>query len=620
MLRWYALSYHVKEVLAVKEMMSERGIPPTSHTFHHLFRVLDRYYPRMVERFYAEMRGRGVGIATASFPILLRVFRELGNEAVVEELLVELRAREASGDPAVTSPAIAKELHRALPSPPIDGKAGEGEGEEGEKRPSTPSSSSASSSISFYEEAARELREAVARRDRPAFEGTLARLRKRAIRPRGTLLGVILRGWGVFKNPDGVAAALADGENEGGGRRAALLADAAAAFARMRAVAEVDRCWQELLESCGAIPMAVYNRFLDLYLSLNQIPKVQGILDTMMKRMPPNILTATTVVDLLGRMGRFDEMEEVFAEMAKSPHTTPNLTTYHRAMAAYARGGDVAKLEAFRERMLREGFVENSTTFNLLFEGYGRAKRYAQLQELWKERQAKGIAMEENGFVLLFHIYARARMPEETMLLATAMEESGIALSSRLLATVASAFGAVGNMEEMSKYVARLRALPRPRLRDIESIYNLFARIRDVVRLQELLDSETLPKSELIYNISVSAFARAGERTKVAHLLTEMEQKGYKLSRSSNMILSSLLLKSGRGDIAQAMLQGDYEDSAEDGGGEKTSWGLTPPDSSLETAGEEDSGLLERIEHDPPPPPLPEEDKENTLASEEGEE
>ena len=64
----------------------------------------------------------------------------------------------------------------------------------------------------------------------------------------------------------------------------------------------------------------------------------------MMKLIPPNPITATTVVDMLGKMGRFEEMEAVLNEMSRSTNAAPTLVTFHQAMNAYAKCGDVIQM------------------------------------------------------------------------------------------------------------------------------------------------------------------------------------------------------------------------------------------------------------------------------------
>ncbi|RNC30678.1 hypothetical protein TcCL_Unassigned06803, partial [Trypanosoma cruzi] len=95
MLRWYAHAYNLKEVIALKEEMQERQIFHTAQTYQHVFRVLDKYYPRMVEKYMNEMRNKGIQIESFMYPTLLRVFGELQDFHMVEQLYREIKSKVA---------------------------------------------------------------------------------------------------------------------------------------------------------------------------------------------------------------------------------------------------------------------------------------------------------------------------------------------------------------------------------------------------------------------------------------------------------------------------------------------------------------------------------------------
>jgi hypothetical protein len=82
----------------------------------------------------------------------------------------------------------------------------------------------------------------------------------------------------------------------------------------------------------------------------------------------------------------------------------------------------------------------------------------------------------------------------------------------------------------------------------------IYSRLRDIRRLQQLLEDPAVTKSPMMYNVAIGAFAKAGEHSKVAILLQQMETQRMRLSRSTAVTLSSLLLKAGKLQLAQAVL------------------------------------------------------------------
>ncbi|KAK7201310.1 PPR repeat/Pentatricopeptide repeat domain containing protein [Novymonas esmeraldas] len=574
MLRWYAHGHNLKEVIALKEEMTRREVHHTTLTYQNVFRVLDRYYPRLVEKYLAEMRSKGIQVEGSMYPTLVRVFHVLRDTAKVEQLYREAKLKTDKGLPHNMSAALVTQMLHCYPK---DIARGEALVQDAERYGLLTNEAVQAAVVNLYACNDRTdalhaflarlphrtanvyrilLRTATQQHNRAQFNAVLGEMEARQVPLNERLFSVIVSSLSHFHDAEGVRAYVHKAMTSSQIHTPLFFADAAAALARIGDVDAVDQCWSDLLETKMTVTMPVYNRFLDVYMTLHNMAKVQEILDTMMRLVPPNPITATTVVDMLGKMGRLSEMEAILAEMAKSTNAAPTLVTFHQAMNAYAKCGDVAKMEALRERLQREGFQENAVTYNILFEGYGRAKRFEHLLELVAERKSRGIPMEEFGFVVLLNTYARARMPAEAeALIEEMLGSSSIVITSRLLATMAATFSYIGHTEKMQHYVTLLLAHPECRVRDVESVYLMYARLRDTVRLQELLDSPKLPKSALIYNTAVSAFARAGEHAKVAHLLTEMEKRGFVLSRNTSVVLSSLLLKAGKLELAQTVLK-----------------------------------------------------------------
>ncbi|KAG5466876.1 hypothetical protein LSCM1_01053 [Leishmania martiniquensis] len=574
MLRWYAHAYNLKEVVALKEEMTRKEVYHTTQTYQNVFRVLDRYYPRLVEKYLAEMRGRGMQVDGPMYPTLVRVFHALSDYAKVEELFREAKQRAAQGATHTMSPALIVQMLRCYPRDVTRGEAIVQDAEQygllsneavqAEVLNHYALNDQPEAMQTFLERIPHKtanvfrvlLRNAAQHRNRAQFNAVLQEMEAKDIPLNERLFSVIVTSLAHFQDPEGVRAYVHKALASNRIHTPLFFADVATAFERLGDVDAVDQSWAGLLNTKMTITMPVYNRFLDVYMALNNMPKVQEILDTMMKLVPPNPVTATTVVDMLGKMGRLTEMEAILDEMCKSTNAVPTLVTYHQAMNAYAKCGDVSKMEAVREKLKLKGFHENAVTYNILFDGYGRAKRFEHLLELVEERKERGIPMEEFGYVVLLNTYARARMPTEAeALVDEIVSGSNVVLSSRLLATVASTFSQTGNVDQMQRYISLLLSHPECRLRDIESVYLIYARLRDTVKLQELLDTPKLPKTSFIYNICVSAFARAGEHAKVAFLLTEMESRGFALTRNTSIVLSSLLLKAGRLELAQMVLK-----------------------------------------------------------------
>ena len=192
-------------------------------------------------------------------------------------------------------------------------------------------------------------------------------------------------------------------------------------------------------------------------------------------------------------------------------------------------------------------------TYNILFDGYGRAKRYEHVRDLVQERSSKGIAMEEMSYLVLLNLYGRARLTEEVEnTVAQIFAHDNLEVTPRLLSGVAGAYSAIGDTVKVEQYVDRLLKHPNVKARDIESIYLMYSKNRATDKLDEML--KKYPPSEFAYNVCVSAFAKDNQHGKVAELLQQMEAKGMALTSNTSIVLSTLLLKAGKSELAQAVL------------------------------------------------------------------
>lgn len=575
MLRWYAYANNVKEVMAVKEEMSKLNVYHTTATYLHVFRVLDRHYPRMVEKYVQEMKDRGIYLDAPLYAVLIRVFSEIGQDAKVYELYTELKQRILSPNQRhLFTPQVTVQLLRALHR---DAATSKQVIQEAKNFGHFSSYHVQAEVIRYYTkinetaEAARLiqnlpeksapvfrvlLRDAWERSQKDTFLRLFHEWRASGVRLTDSLFTAIVGGLSHFEELDLVKTMIEEAKTTDVVRQASFFAVSAAAFARADDWSAVQTCWDELVASKLSISMAVFNRFLELFMSRGLLDSVQEVLNAMMQSVPPNPITATTVVDMLGKMGRLNEMEAVLEDMSKSKNASPTMVTFHQAMNAFAKAGDIHKMESIRNQMQQRGIAENHVTYNILADGYGRAKRLEHVKDLIEERKAKRIAMEVFGYVILLNIYAQAKMLDHIQAVVSDIQrDSSIVMSPQLQLAIARAFASVGEVQAAEPFVTDLLASPTRTQRIVEAVFLLYCRLRDVRRLQQLLEDASIEKTEFVFNCCITTFARAGEHTKVALLLQQLEQEGMFLHRNTAVTLSSILLKSGKLQLAQAVLQ-----------------------------------------------------------------
>jgi len=318
---------------------------------------------------------------------------------------------------------------------------------------------------------------------------------------------------------------------------------------------------------------------------------MQHVLESMLKHVPPNPLTSSTVVDMLGKAGKICDMEQLVAEMKSHPEMSPTAVTYHQIMNAYAKTGDILKMERTKAEMLEKGYPENAVTFNILADGYGRAKRYEQLTELVDLRRKRGIPFEELGICVLVTAYARAKMTAEVHRVMTFFE-SDIALirkaedirssalekaamgqnspsvtestqhySEKLIWTLIDAYCRCGDAVHMGKWVRTLKDQSQNgelRCSDMSSLIAYYGRINAIDKMEEMATNIKTVKGEIslpALNSMSKTYAKAGKFEKTIEVLHTLRDMNQIPDASTCLMLSGMFIKAGLHEQAQQIVQ-----------------------------------------------------------------
>lgn len=581
MIRWHAHHQNVKEVLAVKTEMEEKNIPHTSMTYVNIFNVLYKFYPHLIKRYYDEMRQKGIHIDPLLYARVLKTFADVDEKDFVAAIYAEMKAKEVQGMTTFHVKAI-QPLLKSFANDPA--KADEVIADAGRRGYLTHPTVQAAvirhySRLNRHDDIARLvgsipgktiqlycalLNHRVKVNDKDGFIELFAEMRRSGVSLNSLVYLTAIKAFSKWRDSARVTMIIDEARAANVLHDDKFLVAIFEAFSVLNDVEAMDKTWQELRHSTLPISMTSYNRLLDLYQRRNNIERMQEILAHMMERIPANPVTTTTVIDMLGKMGKLSEMESLLDEMAKSEEVAPTQVTYHQAMAAYAKSGDVHKMEEMRSRLVGAGHKENHITFNILVDGYGRAKRFEHIADLLHERKSKGIAMDEIGYITLLNIYSRARMGEELHNVVDQLLQSKAPLSSRVISSLATAFSFIGDEAKVDHYVGMLLSSQNgARQRDVENVFLIYSRMRNTTKMRELLGTVKSP-SEFVFNTCVAAFAKAGDHAAVADLLQQMDERKMSLHTNTSITLSSLLLKAGKVELAQAVLKWKRHDVPEE--------------------------------------------------------
>jgi pentatricopeptide repeat protein len=365
---------------------------------------------------------------------------------------------------------------------------------------------------------------------------------------------------------------------------ASFYAVLASSLARMGDKDGVSDAWEDLSASKLFPNTEVFNHFLQLYGRSHSAGKMRGVLESMMKFVPPNPVTATTVLDVLGKTGRIAEMEQLFDDMKSNPDTMPTSVTYHQMLNAYAKSGDVTKMDRILDDMRTKGIPESNVTFNILADGYGRAKRFEALTDSVARRKAAGVPLDEFGYCVLLSAFGKARITAEVdKLMAQIVEETPALLSRRILWVAIDAYTRVQQLDKITKWSQEIAALNADGLltpQDKAALVSYYCRAGAMDRAEALaneIDEHLRPAKAAgggiegaddkkpqapgfslpysVLNSLARGYARAGRFEDTVRILHIIRDRQLVPDVSTTMYLSSCFIKAGLHEQAQQVVQ-----------------------------------------------------------------
>ncbi|GET87708.1 hypothetical protein, conserved [Leishmania tarentolae] len=585
LLKWFALMGNVKDVLAMKREMESNGVTSDAVTYTWVFRCLGKYYPRHVEEYYKEMRERHVRPDIHLFTTLLGIFGDLGRTDTVDELLTELRRREEAGTIQFTPITFAVLIR--IHSGDLDkAKALYAEAQQRNISDHPHVQTSMLHTLAVHKgSTAADVDEFLKtlptwstdvynvllhmygkRMDRERFDATLEKMKSQSVEMNDVTFGTLITAFGRWGDRDKVNEVIQLLKSHDGGISAAFYSVLASCLSRMGNQEGVENAWEDLLSSRLFPDTEVYNQFLSLYSRQNNVSKMQGVLDNMMKQVPPNPVTATTVLDMLGKAGRMSEMESLFDDMKSTPDTAPTSVTFHQVMNAYAKSGDVVKMEKVHDEFLEKGYTDNNVTYNILMDGHGRAKGYEQMEELRQKRSAAGIPMDDITYCIMISSYGRSRLEKDVQRLFDEVtnEENRSLLTKRVVWSAIDAFCRCNSSAALEKCVELLGTLNgdgQPlSSSDYCGLIPYYCRMGQMEKVEEVVrllhasgDTEALSYNAL--NAIARGYARTGRFDKTVETLHQIRDRNWVPDAATALQLSGAFLKAGLHAQAQQVIE-----------------------------------------------------------------
>lgn len=132
----------------------------------------------------------------------------------------------------------------------------------------------------------------------------------------------------------------------------------------------------------------VVNRIILAFADSGQIQNALLIFDQMKA---PDLITYNTVLDILGKHGRVNEMHQKFNDMKRETGICPDFVTYNTVINSFRKVGNLEMCLVFVKEMCERGIKPDLLTFTALIEAFGRSGNTDEAVELFAEMKRRKI-------------------------------------------------------------------------------------------------------------------------------------------------------------------------------------------------------------------------------------
>ncbi|PXF42106.1 Pentatricopeptide repeat-containing protein [Gracilariopsis chorda] len=150
--------------------------------------------------------------------------------------------------------------------------------------------------------------------------------------------------------------------------------------------------YNALLTVCRGCEDGNIDRALDLLQIMRNTP-----------RCAPDVITYSTIIDVLGRNERFDEMKRLFKEMQEDG-IKPNLVTYTSMIAAMTRTSRLEEAIRILHDMKLHGVQPNVYTFSSLINGAAKRGDFDCAMEILDMMQSEGVQPSSITYTMLLQL------------------------------------------------------------------------------------------------------------------------------------------------------------------------------------------------------------------------
>uniref|UniRef100_A0A453LVN2 Pentacotripeptide-repeat region of PRORP domain-containing protein n=2 Tax=Aegilops tauschii subsp. strangulata TaxID=200361 RepID=A0A453LVN2_AEGTS len=312
-----------------------------------------------------------------------------------------------------------------------------------------------------------------------------------------------------------------------------------------------------VMEKYGVVPnLAAFNSLLCALCKSKNVRKAQEIFEQMNGRFSPDAKTYSILLEGWGRAPNLPKMREVYSEMLEAG-CQPDIVTYGIMVDSLCKTGRVEEAVFVVQDMSSRGCQPTTFIYSVLVHTYGVEMRIEDAVATFLDMQKDGIVPDVVVYNALVTAFCKVKKFDNAFRVMDDMEGHGITPNSRTWNIILNKMISLGKDEEAYRVFRRMIKRCQPDSDTYTMMIKMFCendRLEMALKVWKYMRLKQFLPSMHTFSVLINGLCDKGEVSQACVLLEDMIEKGIRPPGSTFGKLRQLLLKEGRKDVLEFLV------------------------------------------------------------------
>ncbi|XP_058076724.1 pentatricopeptide repeat-containing protein At1g77360, mitochondrial [Magnolia sinica] len=313
-----------------------------------------------------------------------------------------------------------------------------------------------------------------------------------------------------------------------------------------------------VMDRFGVAPnLAAFNGLLSALCKAKNVRKAQEIFDGLKDRFVPDSKTYSILLEGWGKEPNLPKVREVSQEMVDKG-CNPDIVTYGIMVNALCKAGRVEEAVSVVREMDSKGFRPTSFIYSVLIHTYGSEKRISDAVDTFLEMERNGIKADVAVYNALISAFCRVERFKNIYRVLEEMDHKGVQPNSRTCNIILSGLIGTGENVEAFRVFRRMIKCCEPDSDTYTMMIKMFCesdKMEMALKVWKYMGMKQFVPSMHTLSVLINGLCEKGEVSKACVFMEEMIDKGIRPPGTTFGRLRQLLLKEGRKDVLDFLLE-----------------------------------------------------------------